>query len=576
MTTASASTTLHGIAAAPGLALGPAFRLRQQQFSVSRRVGASPTEELARLSVARETARSEIEALQAHAVATISEAEGAIFEAHLAFLDDPGLLEGVEAVVQSEGCNVEFALAQVLDEYSAILAADDDPVFQARAADLQDIKQRLVRILQGESNTSMALPGVPSIILADDLLPSQTVQLDRSLTLALCTAVGGATSHVAILARGIGLPAVAGLGEGLLDIADGTPLAVDGTQGLVQIHPSMEQQQQFALQIASAQAEQQQALSSAHLPAITSDGTRLAVLANVSSVAEATEAQRVGAEGVGLLRTELLFIDRTTPPSEDEQLAIYRAIADALERQPIIIRTLDIGADKPVAYIDQASEANPALGLRGIRLAATHPDLLRGQLRAIWRIGPGYQIKAMFPMVTSLEEIGQLRAMVEAARAEVVAAGLPILEKLELGIMVEVPSIALLADQAAQLVDFMSIGTNDLTQYSLAVDRTNAAVSALGDAFHPAVLQLIAMTARAGRAHGCPVGICGELGGDMLATELLLGLGITSLSMAPAAIPRIKAALRSMEHSAAEAYAQQVLAAPTTAEVRARLQGIRG
>jgi phosphoenolpyruvate-protein phosphotransferase len=569
MTTLLEQIELRGIAAAPGLALGPVFRLRKQAITISRQVGASPAEELLRLSSARHQAREEIQALQAHAAATISQAEGAIFEAHLTFLDDPGLLEEVEDLLQKSGCNVEYALAEVLDQYSTMLAESGDPLFQARAADLQDIKQRLVRILSGATNAGFALPAQPGIILAHDLLPSETVQLDRTQTLAICTAAGGATSHVAILARGIGLPAVVGLGERLLEIADGTLLAVDGTTGQVFVSPSDEQRAQFEQQIATEQQQQQEALSRAHLAAITSDGVQLAVLANISSVVEAHEAQRNGAEGVGLLRTELLFIDRASPPSEDEQVQTYRAIAEALGGQPIIIRTLDIGADKPVDYLTQPPEANPALGLRGIRLAAAYPELFHSQLRAIWRIGPGYRIKVMFPMITSIEEIGQARAMVGAARAELLAEGVPILDRLEIGIMVEVPSIAILATQAAPLVDFMSIGSNDLTQYSLAVDRTNAAVSPLSDALHPAVLNLIAITAQAGHAHNCPVGVCGELAGDPAATKLLLGLGVTSLSMAPAAIPGIKATLRGMSAREAVQRAQQALLVPTAAAVRA-------
>jgi phosphoenolpyruvate-protein phosphotransferase len=559
---------LWGIAAAPGLALGPAFRLRKQAITISRRVGAAPAEELLRLSHARHQAREELQSLQTHAAATISQAEGAIFEAHLTFIDDPGLLEEVEDLLRQNGCNVEYALAEVLDQYSVMLAESDDPLFQARAADLQDIKQRLVRILCGAGRATFALPDQPSIIIAPDLLPSETVQLDRARTLAICTAAGGATSHVAILARGLGLPAVVGLGEGLLEIADGTVLAVDGTRGQVAISPSDAQRAQFAQHIAREQQQQQEALSRAHLPAITNDGVQMAVLANISSVAEAHAAQHNGAEGVGLLRTELLFIERASPPSEDEQVETYRAIAEALGGQPIIIRALDIGADKPVAYLNQLPEANPALGLRGIRLAAAYPELFHSQLRAIWRIGPGYRIKVMFPMITSIEEIAQARAMVTAARTELLAEGVPILDQLEIGIMVEVPSTAILAAQVAPLVDFMSIGSNDLTQYTLAVDRTNAAVSPLSDALHPAVLNLIAITAQAGHRYGCPVGICGELAGDPAATGLLLGLGVTSLSMAPAAIPGIKAALRTLSARIAVQRAQQALLATTATAVR--------
>lgn len=562
---------LQGVAASSGLAIGPAYHLRLHETRVQRQTVANVAAEILRLGDARRQARAELESLQAHVLATVSVAEAAIFEAHIVFLEDPTLFDEVEALCRAERCNVEVAVATIFDSYRAVLLESDDELFRARANDLEDIKQRLLRILSGGSIGFELLPE-PCVIFADDLLPSTAVQLDRSRILGFCLATGGPTSHVAILARGLGLPAVVGLGDTIMAIANGTTVVVDGTSGALLVEPSPAALQSYTIRIDRERSRRAQERIAAQATAITTDGTALTVLANLSSLAEAEEAVACGAEGVGLLRTELLFMDRATPPSEEEQCDLYRRIATVLDGRPMVIRTLDIGGDKPVPYLRQPPEQNPALGVRGVRLARSEPELLRAQVRAIWRIGPGYPVKVMFPMVASLEEVYWLRGLVAEIGAELRAQDQPILDRLEVGVMVEVPALAILADHVARLVDFMSIGTNDLTQYALAVDRTNAAVSGIGDALHPAVLRLIAQVTRAARVGGAAMSVCGELAGNPLGMPVLAGLGIHTLSMSPPLIPSAKATIRELSLAQARSVAEHVLDLASTDEVRAYLE----
>jgi len=562
---------IHGVAASSGMAIGPAYQLRPRETHVPRRTVVDVAAEIVRLGDARRQARAELESLQAHVLATVSAAEAGIFEAHIVFLEDPTLFDEVEANCRATNCNVEVAVEVTFDGYRDVLLESEDELFRARANDLEDIKQRLLRILGGTTAGFDLLPE-PCVIFADDLLPSVAVQLDRSRILGFCLATGGPTSHVAILARGLGLPAVMGLGDTILDLPAGVTVVVDGTNGLLVVEPSPELLQSYTTQIDRERTRRAKERIAARAPATTTDGTTVVLLANLSSLAEAEEAVASGAEGVGLLRTELLFMDRATPPTEDEQLGLYRQIAALLDGRPLVIRTLDIGGDKPVPYLRQPPEQNPALGVRGVRLARSEPQLLRDQVRAIWRIGSGYPVKVMFPMVASLEEVYWLRGLVAEIGAELRDQGQPILDRLEVGVMVEVPALALLADHVARLVDFMSIGTNDLTQYALAVDRTNAAVSGIGDALHPALLRLIAQVARAARAGGAAVSVCGELAGNPLGIPVLAGFGIHTLSMSPPLIPAAKAAIRELSLAQARSVAEHVVDLASTHEVRAYLE----
>ncbi len=559
---------LKGVGASLGIAVGPTFCLRTRMVPTEFHTVADPEVELERFHQVRAQARNELCNLHERVTQTASNAEAAIFAAHLAFLDDPALEADIAAFCTEQKFNLEAAITAVLDQHSATLHQSDTPIFQTRATDLQDLKQRLLRLLLDPDRQVFVLPEQPSVVLAWELLPSEVAMLDRSRVLAFCTAEGGPTSHMAILARSMGLPAVVGVGSAILDVPDGTPAIVDGKSGKVILYPSENLIAMAEKRAQSEQEQREQQRAVAQQVTMTRDNRRIEVVANVGSLAEVTQALAEGAEGVGLLRTEFLFVDRATPPDEEEQLVQYRVCAALLAERPLIIRTLDIGSDKPVHYLKTTTEQNPALGMRGIRLLNMAPELLRTQLRAIWRIASGHTIKVMFPMVSSMDEIRTLCQLVAEVATELRQEGQTILDRLDVGIMVETPAIALLAEPALTLVDFLSIGTNDLTQYTLAADRTNAAVNYLNDAFHPAVLCLIAQTARAAHNAGKWAGVCGEMAGDPLAQTLLIGLGITELSMSSALIPAAKATIRQTSLAEAQAIARQALEHDTPQSVR--------
>lgn len=560
---------IRGVTAAAGIAIGPAFWLETTLMPVQARQVDDIGYELLRLTDARRRARAELEQLQSHVAATISVTEAGIFEAHLVFLDDPALFDEVEELCRARQCNIETALAEVFDRYSGLLQAADDELFKARANDILDLKRRLLRLLMGNVEQRLVLPVEPCIVLADDLLPSEVVQLDRSRVLGICLSEGGPTSHVAILARSLGLPAIVGLGGDLAAVKTGSLLVIDGGTGLLIANPPEQTLQSYRTQYERERNRRIRERAAAQSLAMTRDGVRVAVLANLSSLAEVEEAVANGAEGVGLLRTELLFLDRDQPPSEEEQLAVYNRIAAALGDRPLVIRTLDIGGDKPVPYLHQPPEQNPALGVRGIRLAQHDPELLRAQVRAIWRIETSRTVKVMFPMVSTLEEVYWLRKLVADTGAELRATGIATLERLEVGVMIEVPALALMVDHVSRMVDFVSIGTNDLTQYTVAVDRNNLPLHKLGDSLHPAVLRLVAQIVRIAEANGAAVSVCGEVAGDRLGIPLLVGLGVRTLSVSPALIPGVKAALQHLHTQRARAVADHAINLATAAEIRA-------
>jgi len=554
-----------GLPASPGIAVGPAWWYRHGEVRVVHRAGEDPEVERARLRRAREESAAELDALIAAQRDRLAPEELAIFEAQRLMLDDPDLLARVEESIEG-GASAEAAWEEGIQAVAAQLRALPDPYFQARAADVVDVGQRVLRRLLGVSEVA-ELPERPVVVLAEDLTPSDTATLDPDRVLALATVGGGPTSHAAILARRLGIPAVVGAGAALGGVAEGTVLVVDGDTGELIVSPSVEEQ-------AGAEARRQVWLAAraaagevAAEPAVTRDGHRVEIAANVGSLEDARAAVRLGAEGVGLLRTEFLYLDRATAPDEEEQLAVYRALLGALGGRPVVVRTLDAGGDKPLPYLPLEPQPNPFLGVRAIRLARRHPELLRVQLRAILRTGyPA--VRVMFPMVATVEEIRWLRGLFEEVRQGLEAAGTGLPRDLQIGMMVEIPSAAVLADRFAPWVDFFSIGTNDLAQYALAADRTNPAVAELADAFHPAVLRLIRMVVEAGHAAGRWVGVCGELAGEPLAAPLLVGLGVDELSMAPVAIPAVKAAIRRWTLAEARSLAEQALRLDSASAVR--------
>ncbi|SNB67941.1 phosphoenolpyruvate--protein phosphotransferase [Thermoflexus hugenholtzii] len=564
------SRRLQGLPASPGIALGPAWWFRRAERGPLRARGEDPAVERARLEAARQQAAAELAALQEANRDHLPPEELAIFEAQTLMLQDPELLAQVEAAL-AEGASAEAAWSQAVEAFVAQLAALPDPYFQARAADVRDVGNRVLRHLMGAPEEP-AMPAHPVIVVADDLLPSETVRLDPQRVLAFVTEGGGPTAHAAILARRLGVPAVVAVGSALRAVPDGATLLVDGEAGWVEIEPAPEVIRQARARQARWQAERAQAEAVAHEPALTRDGVRIEVAANVGSLEDAQEAFRRGADAIGLLRTEFLYLERTAAPTEEEEVAAYRALLEAMGGKPVVVRTLDVGGDKPLPYLPMPSEPNPFLGVRGVRLSRQHPDLLRQQLRALLRAGAGFPLRIMFPMVSTVEEIRWLRALLDEVRAALAREGVPLPEDLQVGMMVEVPAAALLAEHFRPWVDFFSIGTNDLTQYVLAADRTNPAVAGMADGLHPAVLRLIRQVTAAVEGTGKWVGVCGELAGDLQAVPVLIGLGVRELSVNPVRVPEVKAAVRRWSLQEAQALAEAALAQEDAPAVRRLVQ----
>ncbi len=570
------SSFIQGLPASPGIALGPARLFRAAAPDIPTHTIADPQAEWESLTAALEKTRAQIWATRDAVARRVDAYAAAIFEAHLLFLDDEALRAPARAAIFDERLNAAAAWHRAVESVAADYRALDDDYLRARAADVSDVgRQTILNLLAKRGPDSAPALNEPGILIADDLAPADTVRLDPKLVLGICTAFGGPTSHSAILARAFGIPAIAGLGEAILDIADGTLLIMDGGNGQVWPAPDPELTAEYSRRAEAARLAQAEAQAASAHPAVTRDGRRIEVAANIGSVADARAAGAAGAEGVGLFRTEFLFLDRQTAPDEEEQFNVYRAAAEALGGRPVIIRTLDVGGDKPLPYLDLGREANPFLGWRAIRMCLAQPEFFKVQLRAILRAAAHFPIKIMFPMIATLAEWRAARSLLVEARDEVERASHPVPERIEIGIMVEIPAAALQAAHFAAEVDFFSIGTNDLTQYTLAAERGNPRVASLADAFQPAVLELIHQVSEAAHAHGKWVGVCGEMAGDPMAVPLLVGLGIDELSMALPAIPRAKQLIRALDYNTARAQAQSALKLETPEAVRALFTAIK-
>lgn len=562
----------HGLAAAPGIAIGPAWVYRPAPVVVERSVVADPVAEWGRLETAFAMARTQLQALEARARQSVGSAEAEIFVAHQLFLDDDELLRSLAEMVQGRRMNAEAAVFDGFEHYAVALESLEEEYFQARAQDVRDVRQRVLRCLHGDSHADEQ-PKRPVIILAEDLTPSDTMQFDRSAILGIGTVKGGPTSHTAILAGALGVPAVVSAPMDLSEVIDDTLVILDGVTGEIALGPTLTQLERARERQAQWLAEHADQLAAAHQPAVTRDGQAVEVVANIGGEEDARLALEKGAEGVGLFRTEFLYLDRDSMPTETEQTRTYYAVFKVLGQRPIVVRTLDIGGDKAVSYLGLAAEPNPFLGWRAIRMIRERPDILERQLRALLLAAADTDVdlRIMLPMVGSLSEVERARAILDEVRAALSAEG-HALPNLQFGIMIEVPSAALLADRLAKHVDFFSIGTNDLTQYTLAVDRTNERVAVLASPYHPAVLRLIKMTIDAAHAQGKWVGLCGELGGDVMAVPLLLGMGLDEFSMSAHAIPAVKAAIRRWQVAEARVIAERALGMSSANEVVAFLE----
>ncbi len=562
---------LRGIAASPGVAIAPLVHYRQQLPPVEVAKVEDPQAEWQQLQDAIRAALDEISALRQQMSRQGNEAEAQIFSAHELILQDPSLLDKVRLTIEVQALSApatwQSEIERLADEYRAI----EDEYMRARVNDVLDVGRRVLSHLLQLEPASLQLES-PAIVAARDLAPSDTAQFDPQLVLGVCTELGGATSHSAILARALGIPAIVGLGPALARIPDRQLIAIDGEMGTVWLQPDeetvgeLQQRRQRFLDL------QYEARRSAQTPAITVDGQRIEVAANIGGPQDVALALEMGAEGVGLFRTEFLFLNRPDAPSEAEQYAAYRQVAQAMGQRPVIIRTLDVGGDKRLPYLDLGFEENPFLGWRGIRFCLDHPEVFVPQLRAILSAGYEHNVSLMLPMVSTVAEVSAAKSYLEQAQRELRQEERSFDDNMQVGIMIEVPGAVAIADQLAQEVDFFSIGTNDLTQYVMAADRGNRRVSALADALQPAVLRMIAQTVEAGQRAGIWVGMCGELAGNTLATRLLVGLGLDELSMNAPSIPQVKERIRKIDLANARPEARELLKLHSAAAVSQRLR----
>jgi phosphotransferase system enzyme I (PtsI) len=566
---------LQGIPASPGIAMGPVFLHEPANLTIPERSSAGAEEELQRFNEAVAVAKEELRKIR-EIVFTLTrdDNEAAIFEAHLLMLADPMLVEAVKSRID-EGWIVEKAVAQSTDEIANMLAAMEDEYFAARAVDVRDVGYRLLRILLGVADTSLASLDRPVIIVAQDLTPSDTARLNPDNVFGFCTAVGGLTSHTAILARTLGIPAVVGLGRELHQRIIGCKeLILDGSAGLVIVDPLQTTRDRYIIEISKRKNWLGKVQAGAWADTYTVDGTRIEIGANIGDIDSAKRAVSAGAEGVGLLRTEFLYLGDTRPPSEEKQVKAYRQIFEALAPRPVIVRTLDIGGDKPPSYMQFPQELNPFLGWRAIRIGLDDEELLKTQLRAIARAAFGHKILVMFPMISCVEELDRAKELFHQVVAELAQANIPHAGELPIGVMIETPAAAMIADFMAERCDFLSIGTNDLTQYTLAVDRTNERVAHIFQPLHPAVLRLIKHTIEAGHNAGIWVGMCGELAGMQTAIPILVGFGLDEFSMAPNSIPEAKWLIRKLKNQRAAQIASEVLSMRTASQIDDYMRGI--
>ena len=528
-----------------------------------------------RLQTSLVETRRQILAVQERLREAMGADEAQIFDAHLLVLEDPMLLQETARFIREDLVTAEFAFHQASEKYADALAKVDDSYLSERAADIRDVTQRVLANLMGQPQcTALADLTEPCIVVAHDLTPSDTATMDPAMVLGFVTEVGSRTSHTAILARSMRIPAVLGLGEAIGELHTGESVLLDGFNGFVVIDPSEQTLFEYG-QLVDRQTSIEESLEVIHDDAAeTKDGHRIVLSANIERAADVEGVLQCGATGVGLFRTEFLFINRSDLPDEEEQFAAYRQVAESLAPDPVIIRTLDLGGDKLVSHINVAAETNPFLGWRAIRLCLEETDLFRTQLRAILRASAFGNLKIMYPMISGVEELEAANALLDECREQLRAESVAFGDDVEVGVMIEIPSAALIADNLAKRVKFLSIGTNDLIQYALAVDRLNEKIAHLYEPTHPGILRLIKMTVDAGLAHGIWTGICGEMAGDLTAVPLLLGLGVSELSVTPSMVPRVKMLIRSIEMSEARKLAAFALDSDSPKEILARAEAL--
>jgi phosphotransferase system enzyme I (PtsI) len=564
-----------GIPVSAGVSRGKVLVLGQTQQEISKRIlpEAALPEEVNRLEKALVQTRHEIIEVQHKVSEAMGAEEGSIFDAHLLVLDDPVLIDEVVRLINLEKVNADYAFRRVAERYAATLAAIEDEYLRERAADMRDVTSRVLNNLIGSrSEVDPRHLQEPCIIISHDLTPSVTAQLDRTKVLGFATDVGSKTSHTAIMARSLKIPAVVGLKSTSAEMVSGQYALLDGFNGIIIVNPTDQTLFEYGQLIRKQVTLEEKLRDIVDKPAVTLDGRRVFLSANIEQAGDTQAVLECGAEGVGLFRTEYLFINRSHPPTEEEQFQAYRQVVTALKPSAVVIRTFDLGGDKFLSHLDVPTEMNPFLGWRAIRFCLQQRDIFRDQLRAILRASAEGYVKMMYPMVSGLDELNQANALVEEYKAELRREGVPFDEKMEIGAMIEIPSAALIADSLARRVKFFSIGTNDLIQYSLAVDRMNEKIAHLYEPTHPAIVRLIKATVDAATRNGLWVGVCGEMAGDPVMIPLLLGLGVGELSAAPPLVPQIKFMVRRIKMPEAQALADFALNCESGSEILARCQ----
>jgi phosphotransferase system enzyme I (PtsI) len=566
-------TFLHGIAASNGIAIAKAYRLVEPDLSFEQKTIDDAAAEVDRFRQAMEKSKAELEAIRDRAKVDLGADKAAIFEAHLLVLSDPELNTPIEEKIQSDKVNAESALKETADMFIMMFEQMDNEYMKERAADIRDVTKRVLAHLLSVQLVNPSMIAEEVIIVAEDLTPSDTAQLNRQYVLGFTTNIGGRTSHSAIMARSMEIPAVVGTKTATEEINNGDLVIVDGLKGEVHINPTPELVEQYRKVHDEYEVQKAEWAKLVNEPTVTNDDHHVELAANIGTPKDLKGVIENGGEGVGLYRTEFLYMGRDQLPTEEEQFESYKAVLEGLKGKPVVVRTLDIGGDKELPYLDLPKEMNPFLGFRAIRLCLEEQDIFRTQLRALLRASTYGNLKIMFPMIATLDEFREAKTILEDEKQKLLSEGQKVSDEIELGIMVEIPSTAILADQFAKEVDFFSIGTNDLIQYTMAADRMNQRVSYLYQPYSPSILRLVKMVIDAAHAEGKWTGMCGEMAGDETAIPVLLGLGLDEFSMSATSILKARSQIRNLKKSDMEKLAQQVLNMQTTAQVIEAVNG---
>ena len=559
---------IQGISGSRGVAVGNVYRYIQEEIVIPDYTVAEDIveEEIGKFAAAMAATLKQLDTIRQKALDEMGPEEAAIFEAHMQIAQDPSLSDGIKSLVESSHTNVVAATAQTIETFANIFLGMEDPYMRERGADIKDIGDRLMRNMLGMNPRGLSHISGEVILVAQDLAPSDTASLDKNVVKGIVTAAGGPTSHAAIMARTLEIPAVMGVGD-IESFVDGDKAVVLGTDGIVEMNPSDADWDEYTNQAAAFQEELKRLRESANLEATTTDGHHVELFGNIGKAKDAKNALTMGAQGIGLYRTEFLYMENDELPAEDVQFEEYKKVAQDMKGKPVIIRTMDIGGDKELKCLDLPSEMNPFLGYRAIRISLNRPDIFKVQLRALLRASAFGDIHIMYPMIASVEEVKQANAMLDECKEELTAEGKEFNKDIKVGIMIEVPAAAVISPILAKYVDFFSIGTNDLCQYTLAVDRMNEAIGSLYQPLHPGVLRLIKHVIDASHEQGKFTGMCGELASDPVATMILLGLGLDEFSMTASSIPLIKNILRSVSKAECEEVANKALSMDTAEEI---------